>query len=240
MLDYDGTLAPFSVDRDAARPLPRTRELLQRIAEGSATSVAIVSGRPIRELARLVGDLPAVLIGEHGWERRDPGLETVQRRVPDSGADLLDQAERAARTAGWGDLIERKRTGLVLHTRSLDESSARSLQDQCLEAWNGIAGGTMIVDRIGGGVEVRMRGFDKGTAVLSLISQSPPATMAVFIGDDVTDEDAFDAVGDRGFAIRVGAPDRPSRAAGQLASCQSMAAFLEAWLDAEPTAGGPS
>lgn len=239
MLDYDGTLAPFVMDRDAARPLPRTRELLQRITEGTATSVAIVSGRPVRELALLVGDLPAVLIGEHGWERRDPGLETVQRPLPGSAQDTLDRAERVSRACGWGELLERKRTGLVLHTRSLDESRARALQDQFIETWSSIAGGEMTVDRISGGVEMRVRGQDKGTVVRSLISQSPPDTVAVFVGDDVTDEDAFEAIRDKGFAIRVGAPNRPSLAAGQLASCEAMAAFLEAWLDAEPAAGGP-
>src|SRR2546427_4324988 len=66
ILDYDGTLAPFNVDRGHALPARRTRAALEALIVGGE-SVVIVSGRPIAELHELLGGLPLRLIGEHGW-----------------------------------------------------------------------------------------------------------------------------------------------------------------------------
>ena len=231
MLDYDGTLAPFVVARGEARPLPRTLELLRRIAGSAHTTVAIVSGRPLLEVEQLIGKLPAIFVGEHGWDQRAPNGEVIHRPLSHSVAATIDAAERLAQDAGWSGFVERKRSSVVLHTRGLPEDRARELQDRCAEAWSRLAaGGHVAVDRIDGGVEFRARGRNKGTVALSLISQSVPGTLGVFVGDDVTDEDAFDVVRELGFGVRVGGDDRPSIAQGRLASCESVPEFLSEWL----------
>ena len=231
MLDYDGTLAPFVADRQAALPLPRTLQLVRRIASQPNTSVAIVSGRPLQEVERLVKPVPAVFVGEHGWERRGPDGSILQQPLRRSVAAAIDEAERIAVARGWGELIERKRSAVVLHTRSLPRDRARALCEQCASAWEGLAQAVQVtVDLIDGGVELRARGRSKGTAVLSLLSQSPFGTLGVFVGDDVTDEDAFDVVRDWGFGIRVGDCSRPSLATGRIPSCEAVPAFLEEWL----------
>jgi trehalose 6-phosphate phosphatase len=231
MLDYDGTLAPFVVARNEARPLPRSLELLRRIAGSAHTTVAIVSGRPLREVEQLIGVLPAIFVGEHGWEQRAPNGEVIHRPLGHSVAATIDAAERVARDSGWGEFLERKRSAVVLHTRGVPDARARELEDRCAKAWEGLAvGGHVAVDRIDGGVEFRARGRNKGTVVLSLISQSIPGTLGVFVGDDVTDEDAFDVVREQGFGVRVGGGDRPSIAQGRLASCESVPEFLGEWL----------
>jgi len=231
MLDYDGTLAPFRVVRDEARPLPRSMELLRRIVGGTRTSVAIVSGRPVHEVERLIGPLPALLVGEHGWERRTPDGRIVRRRLPAAAAAVLDRAARAARQAGWEALLERKRAAVVLHTRGLPAREARALERRCERAWRGLAPGAAArVDRIHGGVELRARGWDKGAVVLALASRSAPGTLGVFVGDDLTDEDAFAAVRDWGFGVRVGGDGARSAATGRIASCRDLPRFLARWL----------
>lgn len=231
MLDYDGTLAPFVVDRDEARPLPGSIAVLRRIASSRHTRVAIVSGRPVREVERLTGPLPVTFVGEHGWERREPDGSLVQLPMDPKVEAAISEGERIARAAGWGEFVERKRTAVVLHTRGLTEAEAKSVQDRCAEAWSPLAiAGQVNVDRIDGGMEVRARASNKGTVVRSLLAQAPPGTLGVFIGDDVTDEDAFEAVRDRGFGVRVGGQDRASFALGRLPTCEAVTRFLEEWL----------
>lgn len=231
MLDFDGTLAPFTIARDEARPLPRSVDLLERIVRAKRTELAIVSGRPVPEIERLLGPLPALLVGEHGWERREPGGELVRHPLPSAAAAALDEAERRARAAGWGDLIERKRPAVVLHTRALPADAAREAEERCLVAWGRLAGpGEVRIDRIDRGVELRARAHDKGEVVRWLLGRAPAGTLGVFVGDDVTDEDAFEAVRELGFGVRVGEAGRATLAKGLLPSVESVADFLEAWL----------
>ncbi|MGH7741415.1 MAG: trehalose-phosphatase [Candidatus Eiseniibacteriota bacterium] len=231
MLDYDGTIAPFAAARSQARPLPESIELVRRIADSGHTTVAIVSGRPLGELESLVGPLPATFVGEHGWEQRAPNGKMLRHSVERSVSRALDQAERLARAAGWSEWIERKRSAIVLHTRALPEADAHALQLECGSAWESIARSPKLtLDRIDGGLELRARGRNKGTAVLSLISQAGPGTLGVFVGDDVTDEDAFEVVREYGFGVRVGDVGVPSIAQGRLPSASALPSFLEEWL----------
>jgi len=241
MLDFDGTLAPFTVARDEARPLPRSRELAARIAEATHTDLAIVSGRPVGEIERLLGPLPATLVGDHGWERREPGRKLMRHPLPPGTVAALDRAERLARDAGCGEQIERKRPALVLHTRGLAPARAREMEARCADAWEPlVAAGRVRMDRINGGLELRARGRDKGAVVRSLMSRAPAGTLAVFVGDDVTDEDAFEAVRDHGFGVRVGDAARPTMAMALLPSVEAVADFLSEWLVVATPAEGAS
>lgn len=230
MLDYDGTLAPFQVIRGAALPLPNSLEMLRVIAADRQTSLAIISGRPVAELVELLGPLRATIVGEHGWEMRTPDGAVVPWTPPLAALSALDQARQAATRRGWGERLERKRSGLVLHTRDLPAEDARHIEDACTSLWRRYCDQAPVnLDRISGGIELRTRGRDKGTAVLTILAHEPPGSLAVYVGDDVSDEDAFQNVLDVGFGIRVGAEQRPSLAAGQLPSCHAVAEFLEAW-----------
>lgn len=231
MFDYDGTLAPFRVERQEARPTPGAVDLLRKIGAAGGTTVAIITGRPLSEVERLLDGLAATYIGEHGWERRMPDGSLVQRPLSAQATEALDSAERSARALGFGELLERKRTSVVLHTRSLSAEIAVSAQESCAAVWRALAAGEkVIVDHIVGGIEVRAWGCNKGTAALSLLSQAPPGSIGVYVGDDATDEDAFDAVREWGFGIRVGERNGPTQAMGSLTSCESVPVFLNEWL----------
>jgi trehalose 6-phosphate phosphatase len=72
-------------------------------------------------------------------------------------------------------------------------------------------------------------GRDKGTALRELLEKSDPGTLAVYIGDDLTDEDAFREVRNRGFGVRLGRTERPSLARGRIESFEAMEEFLDRW-----------
>jgi trehalose-phosphatase len=229
MLDYDGTLAPFRAVRTAAKPLPASRRIMQRMARRRHTTIAVVSGRPVREIETLLGQFPGMVVGEHGWEHREPGAPLVCAPLPPPAVAALDEASRRATEAGWGERLERKRSAVVLHTRSLAPAPATALQTRCLRMWRDLADSAAVrMDRTNGGVELRARGRDKGTAVLSMMSRMPPGTLGVFVGDDVSDEDAFDVVREWGFGVRVGRREG-SRAMAWLESHASVPEFLVTW-----------
>jgi trehalose-phosphatase len=231
MLDYDGTLAPLRADRARAVPLPRSAGLLAEVAARPRTGVAVLSGRPIAQLRRLLGPLAVALVGEHGWELQRPGGRLVQGPLPPGCEAALAAAARAAAARGWGRLLDRKRSGLVLHVRRLAPGRARKAVEECLALWRPLAaGGGLRLERIDGGVELRARGRDKGSAALALIAAEPRGVVPVVIGDDATDEDAFDVVRHLGFALRVGATSRPSTATGRLPAPGAVADFLAEWL----------
>jgi len=233
MLDYDGTLAPFRAAREQAVPWPRSLVRLRAVSVAAHTRVAIVSGRPLAELIPLLGPLDADLVGEHGWERRDRGGDIRREPLPVPLRAELEAAAARAEANGWAGRLERKRAALVLHVRDLTPARARDVLARAAEAWSGPASrGQLRLDRIDGGLELRACAHDKGTAVRRLLSRHAPGTLAVFVGDDLTDEAAFAVVREHGFGVRVGERPRDSLAEASLPSYRAVPAFLDAWLAA--------
>jgi trehalose 6-phosphate phosphatase len=238
ILDYDGTLAPFHPDRDEARPLPGIARSLREIAKLPGTAVSIVSGRPSRELERLLFDGAAPdaieLFGEHGWERRTAGALHVEPLPPETELALA-ACVRAAEERGWGERLERKRTAVVLHTRGLPRERAEPIERECERAWTAAgAGGALRVDRIDGGVEARCAARDKGDAVREIAARAGEGALVVYVGDDLTDEDAFRALGASGVGLRVGRDaagekSRRTAAIGGFDSCEDVAGWLASW-----------
>jgi trehalose-phosphatase len=232
MLDYDGTLAPFRLNRMEAAPSPELLELVRRAATSRRTHVAIVSGRPIDELERLIGGLPVSMVGEHGWESKPAGGEFIRVSPDAASTEALARAAAAAVSRGWEALLERKSAGIVLHTRGLPEEEVRRVERLCAEAWGAqIALAGLLMRAADGGIELRAPGRDKGTAVRELMAASPPGTLPVYVGDDETDEDAFAVVRSEGFGLLVSGVERPSQAAGRVSSVEDLTLLLEGWLE---------
>ena len=89
----------------------------------------------------------------------------------------------------------------------------------------------MRVHPFDGGIEIRPVGRDKGTAVATLLDENPGAR-ACYLGDDLTDEDAFEAIRGRGAGILVGPGRRPTAAAARIDAPGELLSFLERWLAA--------
>jgi trehalose 6-phosphate synthase len=232
LLDFDGTLAPFRVERGAARPIRGALEALRRIAERGVAEVAIVTGRPAAAIPKLLPGLDVEIYGGHGFERLRPGrplervpLEPAQeaalRRADGIVADLGLEAGR----------IERKYASVSVHVRGLDPDDARQLEERARQAFRPIARrGHLEILSFNGGVELRARGANKGTAVRAVLSRLPEGAFAVYLGDDTTDEDAFEALRETGrgdgVLVRARDPDRPSAASYRLAGSPAVLEFL--------------
>lgn len=232
MLDLDGTLVPFAIARDHAVPAPETLSLLERIAATGATTLAVISGRPLTELSRALGHPTWTLFGEHGWEMRDGDGPVVRHALPPGVATILDRAEQVARAEGFGDRLERKRTSVAVHTRGLDTGRAGEIESAVTRSWTPLAAqAPMRPMPFDGGVELRVTGRDKGVAVRELLARERPRTLAVYVGDDRTDEDAFAALPPDGIGVRVGALGVSSTASVRFETPEDVARFLARWLE---------
>jgi trehalose 6-phosphate phosphatase len=249
-LDYDGTLAPFHEDPARAVPLPGVLPIVHALARLPRVSVAIVSGRPVAELERFVTpqdapSAPLLLVGEHGWERRD-GPRQRRKAMSASLEERLERAFRTALDAGAGALLERKRAALVLHLRGIGPEGAHEaaeLARACVDSWTHIAeepgdpADTLRLEWIDGGIELRAGAHDKGSVLRELLDTMPPGTVTVYAGDDRTDEDAFRVLtahsghgAPPGLAVRIAREPRPTAAHATVPSCEALRDWLERLL----------
>jgi len=240
LLDYDGTLAPFQSARHRAVPPESTRSRLAALEREARTQVAIVSGRPVRELETLLAPLTLHWVGEHGWEERAPERPIVEHSLPSEVRAALEQALDETRGRSFGGRVELKRTGLVLHTRGLFPESDEALCRAAEALWRPwTERAALRLDRTNGGLELRARERDKGTALRDLVARLSP-DLVVYVGDDETDEDAFRVLGENGIGIRVGDDGRTTLARGILPSATAVPDFLSRWLEAQTAGVRPS
>lgn len=231
-LDYDGTLAPYAIEPMHAKPLSGIADLLRNLATGGHTEVAILSGRPTHEVATLLGAPPITIVGNHGYEWCPAtGPATIRQPSPEQqqGLALLgDALQRCDR----GYKLEPKTASLSVHTRGLDPVVAAAMEQEVVSHWQPLALQHGLEWRwFNGGVEARCRGWNKGDALLALLGHQPDDVLAVYIGDDDTDEDAFAVLRCRGWGIKVGRSDTPTAARAHLADCTAVATFLRTWLN---------
>lgn len=244
LLDYDGTLAPFRVERDQAVPYPGVRELLAGLRADGRTRLVLVSGRPISDLLPLLGlDPPPEVWGAHGNERLRPGGRIEAVELTDAWRRGLDQAAAWARAERLAARLEAKHGCLALHWRGLPADERRELADLTETAWSGLAATSGLgLHHFDGGLELRVPVRDKGDAVRALLAESPPSSRAAYLGDDRTDEDAFralsDLAGERGLGVLVRAERRPTAARLWLRPPEELLDFLSAWRRARAAGAG--
>jgi trehalose-phosphatase len=237
MLDYDGTLAPFREDRMQALPWPGVAERVDRLSTMSSVHLALVTGRSARELASLLPMRHAVEIwGSHGREHLTAdGVYTSSSLAPAQQAalnHLEDQLEQTLQQAGLGPRVERKFASVAAHWRGLPPDAAQKVEQVARDAYSAAgerAGLQLLV--FDGGIEVRSDAIHKGHAALHMLTRFPTAT-AAYLGDDITDEDAFAVLRGRGLTLLVREEPRPSQAAYWLQPPQDLLAFLDAWIRA--------
>lgn len=235
LLDYDGTLAPFRMERDQAVPYPGVREVLERILAAGHTQVVLISGRWTEDLLPLLGlSIMPEIWGSHGWERlkSDGGYEAG--RMSEGVIRGLAQADAVLERMGLGPRTEQKPGCLALHWRGLEKEEARNLREGALDELGVIAkeSGLELHD-FDGGLECRVPGRNKGYVVNTLLSEiKEPSWIAAYLGDDRTDEDAFRALGDRGLSILVRPELRETAAHLWIHPPEELLIFLQRWDEA--------
>lgn len=200
LLDYDGTLAPFRVDRLKARPYTGVREAIARILHQGQTRLVVITGRPAREITILLRGTPAVvdqpveIWGLHGAERIYPDGRRELEQAPATTQRRLDELREYLRHNNLGGEFEDKPNAAVMHWRGASPRTAKFIEMRTRELFEPIAkmDGLMMLE-FEGGLELRV-GRDKGGAVETLIGEAPPRTPVAYVGDDLTDEAAFRAL----------------------------------------------
>jgi trehalose-phosphatase len=131
LLDYDGTLAPFRVDRFQARPWAGVRELLTRIQRQGRTRMAIISGRSAHEIGPLLGmDPPLEVWGLHGAERLFPNGRSEVQPAPAAARKKLDKLRALLKRDSFGGHFEDKANAAVIHWRGASPHKARLIEQR--------------------------------------------------------------------------------------------------------------
>lgn len=211
LLDYDGTLVPFSDDPEAAIPDEELLALLKRLARRPETLVHIVSGRAREQLDEWFGGLPIALHAEHGlwlhpdketgWKSRIPLEEPIR--------DLLRPLFRRFTRSTPGSRLEEKSAGFCWHFRAAEQDFGQEQAGRLAEAIERLLVANGLSDRcevLRGSfvVETRPAGINKGLAVKELIDNNTIDNRMLVMGDDRTDEDMFMALPPEATAIHIG------------------------------------
>ncbi|MGD0213114.1 MAG: trehalose-phosphatase [Terriglobales bacterium] len=234
MLDYDGTLAPFQVQRDQAYPYTGVMTLLQEIVRNGRTRLVVVSGRDANDVLPFLTIHPRPEIwGVHGLQRLKTDGTMEMPRLDERTLDALSDANRWLGYQQVGDVAEFKSGSIAVHWRGLNEIDAEDLRSRVLLGWRPIAehSGLNVLE-FDGGVEIRAHEANKGNAVRTFLSEISPDTPAAYLGDDATDESAFRAMEGRGISVLVRPTWRLTAAQAWLQPPDELLDFLELWRKA--------
>jgi len=235
-LDFDGTLAPIVDGPDAASIDSTTRSLLAGLAAAPATTVAVVSGRSLRDLRERVGVDGITYFGNHGLEYDDG----EGRSVTPAARDAQPTLERAVATLRErladvpGCRVENKRLTATVHYRQTPAEQVSTVE----ETVETVADATDALRLTRGKAILEIRpdipaGKDRA---IEFLREKHPGAVPLFVGDDVTDEDAFRAVAGDGFGVLVG--DRSDTAATVRVPDTDCVTVLLGWLATVPVDTG--
>jgi len=238
-LDYDGTLTPLCDHPSDAKLSRSMRRALRACIAREDTDVAIVSGRSLANIRKVVRERNLTFAGNHGLEVEGPGIPAFRHE------DLVHYAARAdqlvadlaplERAGAW---TEAKGPTLTFHYRAVPEARRAALVERARAIM--IAHGYQARDAHMA-IEARPPiGWDKGRAVLHVLrARYGPAwserVRVIYVGDDQTDEDAFRFLSGLALTFRVGSADTPTAAQRRLPNVEAVETLLS-WLARRPVA----
>jgi trehalose 6-phosphate phosphatase len=212
-LDYDGTLTPI-VDRPEDALISESmRDAVRELA--GRCPVCVVSGRDRRVVQELMGVDDLIVAGSHGFDIWSPAGGEIQRKEGEEFASLLESVETRLREElgqTEGALIEPKKSSVAAHYRLVSEDErprVGRVVEEILAEHPGelkVTPGKMVYE-----VQPNVD-WDKGKAVLYLLEAldlDRDDVVPMYLGDDITDEHAFEALATRGVGIFVGHADDP-------------------------------
>lgn len=238
-LDFDGTLAPIVSRPEDATMLLASRDPLRRLASRPDTDVAIVSGRGLADARERVGLADLYYAGNHGLEIEGPGVSRVNETALAARPRLEQRiAEVRSRFADVDGLeVEDKVLSASVHFRRVSDPAQR---DEIARAVHRLCDGDPLLRTVDGKMIVEIRPaveWDKGHATRFLLEtlrgDGDAELPTLFVGDDVTDEDAFRVVRDHGSGVLVAPEPRETLASAWLRSPEEVAELLSALADSE-------
>lgn len=194
LLDYDGTLAPFSCDPVQAFPYPEISEALHRIQHETDTRLVVVTGRRACDVPRLLNLTGIEVWGCHGLERLKADGSNEIAKIDPRILATIETVNKLIACEGLSSFAERKIASVAIHWRGREAISEHVVR-KMHRIWS------MVPDRndlrfapFDGGIEIRPAKTDKGDAVRSIFREMGPRVAVAYLGDDETDEDAFGAL----------------------------------------------
>jgi len=233
-LDYDGTLAPFHIDRAKAVPYPEIKAILPSLLRLPHCRTVIVSGRAVADLARLIGVQPLPEIwGSHGWEHLSADGTYSLAALDEASVVALRRAGEILDALKLPNLREDKPVSVAAHWRGLPPAESDSIRQHVQRTWAGLITGTRLqLNPFDGGLELRVAGRDKGSVVTEILAELVGDVASAFLGDDLTDEDAFRAMSDKGLRVLVRPALRETLADLWLTPPNELVDFLVRWKEA--------
>jgi trehalose 6-phosphate phosphatase len=228
-LDFDGTLVGIEARPGDVVVGQSLRLLMERLSARLANRVAIISGRPSEQVNELFGGVAFAIAGSHGLELRWPDGSKMAAPPPPHLDDVVAEMESLRRR--YPDLIvESKPFGVALHYRLAPQA-----ENDCRVLAAALGKKTGLQLQSGKMVfELKAPWADKGTALSFLMAGPEMAgTRPVFVGDDDTDESAFEAARRLGGAGILVGPSRPTAAIYGLPDVDSTTRWLEAGAGAQ-------
>ena len=240
--DYDGTLTPI-VDRPELAVLPENnKQLLEKLAYQGKITIGVISGRAISELKNLLRVDNMIYAGNHGMEIEGLGIK-YQYPLSQDVKVLFNMLYRVLDKALSGIpevIIENKGLTLSVHYRQVDRNQVEEVKNIFARTIGGLSAANKV--RITAGKEVlEVRpaiDWNKGKAVKLLMKRAGNASgknnvVPIYLGDDLTDEDAFEQTNryNNGITVFVGNNYQVSKAKYYLDSPEEVTSFLKLLLE---------
>jgi trehalose 6-phosphate synthase/phosphatase len=205
LLDYDGTLVPFSDWPRKARPSGDVIPLIKGLADDERNEVVIVSGRDKETLEEWLGALDVGLVAEHGvWVKERGGDWRMVGSLKDDWKSQVRPLMELYVDRTPGSFVEEKGYSLAWHYRKADPGwgslRARELRDDLADLTENLALGVLEGSKV---IEVKDVTINKGQAVTRLLAAGD-RDFILAAGDDWTDEDMFSALPESAYTIKVG------------------------------------
>ena len=228
-LDYDGTLTPIVNRPEDAVISESMREAVRGLA--ARCPVCVVSGRDRPVVQKLMGVDDLIVAGSHGFDIWSPAGGEIRREEGEDFRELLEGVEARLREELGpieGALIEPKKSSVAAHYRLVPEGE-RSRVDQVVEEILAnhpdelkVTPGKMVYE-----IQPNID-WDKGKAVLYLLGALDlDYVVPLYLGDDITDEHAFEALSGRGIGVFVGRADDPETAGRTTSADYALHTFEE-------------
>ena len=234
LLDYDGTLAPFHVNPGRAFPYSGVPEMLDKIMQVPNVRLVIITGRWIKDLMPLLQlERQPEIWGSHGIERlKVDGSYEISTMDEDLLAGLV-KADEWIEHVGLAERSEQKPGCLAIHWRGMNEEQIKVIRNLVEPEWKAVSESTgLAFKEFDGGLELRVPARNKGDAVRTILEEMAAGTVASYLGDDTTDEDAFQTIKGNGLGVLVRRELRPTAADLWIQPPEELLQFLAGWLTA--------
>ncbi len=232
LLDYDGTLMPFSTRAEEMAPDREVLELLEALGSDESTDVVVISGRDRKTVDDWLGHLPVDLVAEHGvWIHDRSGEWVTIEPMSDEWKEPVRPVLDMFTDRTPGSFVEEKDYSLVWNHRRAHPRLAETRVTELKEALdNVVAEEDLAVTEGNRVVEVRLAGVNKARAAYRWMAQDD-VDFLLFVGDDRTDEDVFEMAPEDSWTIKVGVG--PTHAAHSVRSVRDVRELLKAMTEAD-------